>query len=139
MSNPFALIVEDDDDAAIVFNAALRAGGFTTEIVRDGATALACLADMTPDVVVLDLHLPHISGEDILRRIRTDERLVDTRVIIASAYPHNAELIEADLREAGLRGPDLVLIKPISFSHLRDLSKRLVSPPYPPGQEEVSS
>lgn len=139
MSNPFALIVEDDDDAATVFNAALRTAGFTTEIVRDGATALARLAAMTPDVVVLDLRLPHVSGEDILHRIRTDERLADTRVIIASAHPREADLIVTSLREAGLREPDLVLIKPIGFSHLRDLSKRLVSPPYPPDRQEASS
>jgi CheY-like chemotaxis protein len=135
VNKQFALIVEDDKDAATIFSAALQTGGFKTEIVQDGATALARLADTTPDVVVLDLHLPRVSGRDILRRIRTDERLGNMRVVIASADPREADLLEADLREAGLREPDLVLIKPIGFSHLRDLSKRLVSPPHPPDQE----
>jgi CheY-like chemotaxis protein len=136
VNNQFALIVEDDNDAATIFSAALQTGGFTTEIVRDGATALARLADTIPDVVILDLHLPRISGKDILRRIRTDERLANVHVVIASADPREADLIEASLHEAGLREPDLVLIKPIGFSHLRDLSKRLVSPPHPPGSAD---
>lgn len=138
MSKPFALIVEDDDDAATIFGTALQTGGFVTEIVGDGKAALARLADVTPDVVVLDLHLPYVSGDIVLYHIRTDERLADIKVIIASAYPRDADMIEANLHRANLRGPDLVLVKPISFSQLRDLSKRLVVPPYPQEQQGAS-
>ncbi|MEE9616797.1 MAG: response regulator [Anaerolineae bacterium] len=114
MSNSFALIIEDDRDAATIFSEALHAAGFETEIIRSGDTALARLAVTTPDVVVLDLHLPHVSGPDILRHIRADARLTETRVIVATAHAHTAESIR---REA-----DLVLLKPISFSQLRDLA-----------------
>ncbi len=117
MSNPLALIIEDDPDAATIFSEALQAAGFETEIVRTGDKALKQLAVTTPDAVVLDLHLPHVSGTDILRQIRADARLAKTRMIIATADPRMAELLRDQT--------DLVLLKPISFSQLRDLAARL--------------
>jgi two-component system KDP operon response regulator KdpE len=117
MSQPLALIIEDEADLAEIFSQALRAAGFGTEIARDGRQALERLASITPDVVVLDLHLPHVDGDDLLHQIRGDSRLADTRVIIASADPLMAEVLD------GLA--DLVLIKPVSFGQLRDLSQRL--------------
>lgn len=127
MSNQFALIIEDDYDASFIFAEALQAATFETEIIRSGDRALARLAVVTPDVVVLDLRLPRVAGTDILRQIRTDVRLAETRVIVATADPRMAE----PLRDEA----DLVLIKPISFSQLRDLSARLrsvSSPDKPP-------
>ncbi len=105
--------------ASTIFSEALQAAGFETEIIRSGDTALARLAVTTPDVVVLDLHLPHVSGPDILRHIRADARLTEIRVIVATAHARIAESIR---REA-----DLVLLKPISFSQLRDLAAILDS------------
>lgn len=119
MSSQFALIIEDDYDASFIFAEALQAAGFETEIIRSGDTALARLAVATPDVVVLDLHLPRAAGTDILRQIRADVRLAGTRVIVATADPRMAETLEDEA--------DLILIKPISFSQLRDLSARLRS------------
>jgi len=117
VSDRSALIIEDDRDLALIFAQALQAAGFATGIVRDGDDALARLAVVTPDIVVLDLHLPRISGADILREIRADERLAQTRVIVATADPRMADMLQDQ--------PDLVLLKPISFSQLRDLAARL--------------
>lgn len=119
MSIPFALIIEDDYDASLIFAEALQAAGFETEIIRSGDTALARLAATTPDAVVLDLHMPHVSGVDIMEQIRADERLAETQVIVATADPRLADILQDDA--------DLVLIKPISFSQLRDLAARLGS------------
>jgi CheY-like chemotaxis protein len=119
MGDRSALIIEDDGDLALIFAQALQAAGFATGIVQDGHHALARLAVATPDIVVLDLHLPKVSGADILRQIRADERLAHTRVIVATADPRMAEMLEHQ--------PDLVLLKPISFSQLRDLAARLAS------------
>ncbi|MBN1991914.1 MAG: response regulator transcription factor [Anaerolineae bacterium] len=117
MANPLAFIIEDDDKLATIFAEALRMAEFETEVVQDGHTALTRLANTTPAVVVLDLHLPHVSGQEILQQIRGDERLAKTRIILATADALMAE----HLRQKA----DLVLIKPISFSQLRDLSARL--------------
>jgi DNA-binding response OmpR family regulator len=119
MSIPFALIIEDDYDASLIFAEALQAAGFETEIIRSGETALARLAATTPDAVMLDLHMPHVSGVDIMEQIRADERLAETQVIVATADPRLADTLQDDA--------DLVLIKPISFSQLRDLAARLGS------------
>jgi two-component system cell cycle response regulator DivK len=120
MTNPFALIIEDDIKLATIFAEALRMAQFETEIVLDGQAALNRLAATTPALVVLDLHLPHVSGSELLAHIRADERLAKTRVMLATADPLMAE---------PLRGQaNLVLIKPISFHQMRDLAQRLRPP-----------
>jgi DNA-binding response OmpR family regulator len=112
-----ALIVEDEAEAATVLEAALQAAGFETAIVRDGEAALVHLGMVVPTLVILDLSLPGISGTDILRRIRDDERLKDCRVIVVTGVP---VLIEG-IRETA----DLVLVKPFSIGQLRDFAIRL--------------
>lgn len=119
MLSQFALVIEDDKDTATFFAKALEMAGCNTEIIRVGDVAVARLAVTTPDLVVLDLHLPGIAGTDILRRIRTDARLAETRVIIVTGDPLEAE---------GVRDQaDLVLIKPVGFDQLRGLAARLIS------------
>jgi DNA-binding response OmpR family regulator len=123
MSKLFALIVEDDNDLAIIFAMALQEAGFETQIIRAGDTALMWLSSSTPDIVVLDLHLPRVSGDAILEQIRADARLDNTKVIITTADPRMAEAIGDKA--------DLVLLKPVAFGQLRDLAARLgfTSPP----------
>lgn len=83
----------------------------------DGRLALERLAEVVPNLVVLDLHLPYVSGVDILHQIRADERLADTQVFITTADPLIAESLRFEA--------DLVLLKPVSFHQLRNLSSRL--------------
>ncbi len=111
-----AMIIEDDEDLSIIFTEALRLAGFETKTIRDGQVAMDELNVCQPLVVVLDLHLPHVSGLDILTKIRADERLKSAKVIITTADPRMSDQTE---------GADFVLIKPISFAQLRDLSARL--------------
>jgi len=121
MSERFALVVEDNKDEAFVFSRALQAVGFETEVVRTGDAAMARLAAIVPDVVVLDLHLPHVDGRDVVRQIRQDARLARTRVIVVTGDPQWAESVHGEA--------DLVLIKPIGFEQLGDLATRLVATP----------
>ena len=118
MDNPLAFIVEDDEDAGVIFANALQEAGFECEIIQAGDKALVRLAETVPAVVVLDLQLPRVSGPEILRQIRADERLAGIHVIIiTTAFPDMA----AGLEEKA----DLVLTKPISYNQLRDLAKRV--------------
>ncbi len=117
MYNPLALVIEDDIPHANLFSEALQKAGFEIEAIRDGQVALTRLAEITPALVVLDLHLPHISGADILNFIRNNARLKSTRVVVVSADPQMASM----LREKA----DLVLIKPISYFQLKELAIRL--------------
>jgi len=112
-----ALVIEDDPDLAIIFAGALRQAGFKTEIILEGRYALERLAETVPAIVLLDIHLPYYSGVEILQKIRTDARLVQTKVMLATADSIRAEQLQAEA--------DLVLLKPISYRQLRDLAERL--------------
>jgi CheY-like chemotaxis protein len=111
------LIIEDDEDLTNIFAEALITAGYETEIIRDGSLAQQKLEALVPDLVVLDMHLPHVDGISLLSQIRSDQRLKNTVVIIATA--------DAVLGDMYRDTADFVLIKPISFSQLRDLSVRL--------------
>jgi DNA-binding response OmpR family regulator len=93
--------------------------GFDVETIRDGEAALERLAVVKPDVVILDLNLPHVSGIDVLQEIRSDPRLVNTRVVVVTAHD---ELINSVQEQA-----DLVLIKPVAFSQIRKLASDIDS------------
>jgi DNA-binding response OmpR family regulator len=124
MDKPIALVVEDEYDISLIFARALQSAGYETEIVRSGDTALTWLRAATPNLVILDLQLPRVPGTQILHYIRTDPRLADIRVIVATAHPN----IAAALQDRA----DWVLIKPVNFGQLRDLAKRF-SPNKPGG------
>ncbi|MEM7028113.1 MAG: response regulator [Chloroflexota bacterium] len=124
MAKPLALIIEDDHRLGMIFEKALIEAEFETEVVDNGQLALNRLDEITPDVIVLDLHLPKVSGPEILTQIRQNTRLSHTKVMIASADPLMAEKLRGDA--------DLVLIKPVSFTQLRDLAIRLSSAPSHP-------
>lgn len=113
---PLALVIEDDNRQATVFAQALRMADFETEIIQNGREALNRLSEVVPALVVLDLHLPEVAGKDIFEQIKADERLTQTRVMLATADPLLAESLRA--------GVNLVLLKPISFNQLRDLASR---------------
>ena len=116
---PIALIIEDDEDLSIIFSEALNAAGFQTETIRNGQLALERLQEVIPEVVSLDMHLPGVSGLDILKFIRAEKRLALTNVVVTTADAVMAEQV----RETA----DFVLIKPITFGQLRDLTARLSS------------
>ena len=113
-----ALIVEDDEDLASIFAEALRRVGFEVEHVADGKAAKERLKSGTvPYLILLDMHLPHISGAELLLDMKNDPRFEKTTTIITTA--------DARMGETYGDMADFVLIKPISFVQLRDLTSRL--------------
>jgi len=119
MTNPLALIIEDDPNLSILFTEAMRRAGFAVQTIVDGQTALTELSQLTPQVIILDLHLPKVSGKTILQYLRADDRLAQTYVILTTADPLTAETLRPMA--------NLVLIKPISFFQLHDLAVRISS------------
>jgi CheY-like chemotaxis protein len=119
MSSPYVLIVEDDAKLSDIFSLTLQAAGYQTECVMDGAMALTRLADIVPDLVVLDLHLPNVAGPDILRRIRAEARLANVPVLLATADARLAETLEDQA--------SLTLLKPVSPIQLSTLAARLIA------------
>ncbi|MAT98226.1 MAG: hypothetical protein CL608_13860 [Anaerolineaceae bacterium] len=116
ISRPLAIIIEDNEDQNLVFTTALEQAGYYTESIQDGTKAQKRLSEVIPKIVVLDLHLPGIDGEKLLRQIRDDRRLTNTRVVLATA--------DALLASALQSQADFVFLKPISFSQLNQLAIR---------------
>jgi diguanylate cyclase len=117
MGKPFALIIEDDRDIAALFRHALDLAGFQTEIVFHGYTAIKRLSNSQPDIALLDLNLPGVSGNQILEMIRKEGRLNHTKVIVITGHAHIASSLSVE--------PDLVLFKPVSIEQLTTLVGRI--------------
>jgi CheY-like chemotaxis protein len=116
MTKPLAFVIEDDPQLSRIFTLALSSH-FQTEAIQDGQIALTRLAQASPGVVVLDLHLPEVSGEKILSFISEQPHLMKTHVILATADARQAEQLQDRA--------DIVLLKPISPVQLRELAVRL--------------
>jgi DNA-binding response OmpR family regulator len=117
--NPLtALVIDDDKMLALGFSIALQQSGFTVEKCTDGTQAMEEIERLRPAVVTLDVHMPHISGIDILRAIRSHPHLIDTKVIVVTAAGTvaNSDIVNTLA--------DLVLLKPISLSQLTSLATR---------------
>ena len=112
-----ALVIEDDADLSEIFSRALQKAGFEVESVLDGRLAQERLKETVPNVIVLDMHLPHVDGATLLKQIHADERLSKARIILATADSAKAEQYRSQAT--------IVMIKPITFSSLRDISARL--------------
>jgi two-component system, NtrC family, response regulator HydG len=117
MTKPNALIVEDDPGLGEVFSITLK-DMFETEICSSGIVALTRLGKLIPAIVVLDLHLPGASGNDILKYIKSNDRFSKTRVILCTADAHEANILQDEV--------DIVLLKPVSPNQLRELASRML-------------
>jgi DNA-binding response OmpR family regulator len=115
--NPQALVIEDTEDIALIFHKALEVAGFDVDTFYDGTEGLDYLKTSTPSLVVLDMHLPGASGEDILQFIRSENRLKDTNVIIATADATWGSKLED--------AATLTVLKPVGFMQLKELATRL--------------
>ena len=115
---PRVLVVEDEHDiAALIKHALERAGDAQVDIVSSGDTALRAASETTPDLVILDLNLPVLSGTEVCRILRAKPNTADIPIIMLTA-----RTAESD-RVAGLDlGADDYVTKPFS---LRELAARV--------------
>ena len=119
MNKPLALIIEDERDIAALFRHVLDVAGYHTEIVMNGMEALKRLESIRPDIILLDLNLPGVSGPKILEDIRADNRLMTVPVVVITGHAEVAENLPVE--------PDLVLLKPVNMDQLSILVQRLQS------------
>uniref|UniRef100_UPI0035938934 response regulator transcription factor n=1 Tax=Thiocapsa sp. TaxID=2024551 RepID=UPI0035938934 len=105
------LLVEDEARVADFVQRGLKAEGWSVSVAPTGESALVMIADACFDVIVLDLMLPGISGQDVCRRLRAKKNR--TPILMLSA------LADVEDRVAGLRmGADDYLPKPFDFDEL---------------------
>jgi diguanylate cyclase (GGDEF)-like protein len=117
MEKPLAMIIEDERDIAALFRHVLDITGYRTEIVMHGSDALKRLELIRPDIILLDLNLPGVSGAKILEEIRSNDRLMNVPVVVITGYSQAADSLPVE--------PDLVLMKPVNMDQLSNLVQRL--------------
>lgn len=117
MTKPFAMIIEDDRDTVALFRHVLDFAGFKTEIVLRGEKAMERLDIVIPDIILLDLSLPGVSGTVILDKIHSEDRLKEIPVIVVTGHAHMAMGLQSE--------SDLILLKPVSVDQLTNLILRL--------------
>ena len=107
------LMVEDNVEYAGGIERLLKRAGFEVRIARDGPSALDMVRRWIPDVVLLDLGLPCMDGFEVARRLREDDRLARTMIVVISGYADEIERQRS--RELGI---DAHLAKPVAFRDL---------------------
>ncbi len=106
------LVVDDEPTIAEVVTRYLRRAGYRTRIAADGAQAIASAAAERPDLVVLDLMLPRVSGLEVMRRLREQDRGGPPVILLTAKGEESDRII-------GLRlGADDYVVKPFSPAEL---------------------
>lgn len=110
-----ALIVEDEVYLREAYKEILQMLDWTVSLAENGPQALSYLFTQsnTPELILLDLHLPLGSGLDVLRRIRAEEKLRDIRVVVISA--------DASRLEEAASLADGTILKPVELEQLVEL------------------
>jgi len=100
------LLVEDDDTLAKVYKTRLESEGFATRRVPNGEEALAAALEYKPDLIVLDVMMPKVSGFDVLDILRNTPETTNIKVIMLTALNQ-----ESDRQRAESMGVDDYLVK----------------------------
>lgn len=118
------LIVEDEDNIATVLEFLLSRHGHAHHRLATGAGAMQAIRDEHPDLVLLDIMLPDISGYQIVEQLRADASLGDVRVLLMTA---RGSVLE---RRKGLAlGADGFIAKPFELTELHAELARLLTAP----------
>jgi two-component system cell cycle response regulator DivK len=104
------LVVEDNELNLKLFCDLLRAHGYEAEPVRDGREAVERARAFAPDLVIMDIQMPHITGLEIIEQMKADEELRAIPIMAVTAYAAKGD--EERIREAGAEG---YVSKPISL------------------------
>ncbi len=117
------LIVEDNELNLKLFRDLLAANGFETVETREGLEAISLTRNMRPDLILMDIQLPEISGLDITRKIKADPELRHIPVIAVTAFAMKDD--EARILEAGC---EAYLSKPIAIDQFLSVVRRFLLP-----------
>jgi two-component system, cell cycle response regulator DivK len=115
------LIVEDNELNLKLFCDLLRAHGFTVEPVRDGREALERARAFGPDLVIMDIQMPHVSGLELIEQMKAEEELQAVPVLAVTAYAAKGD--EERIRDAGAEG---YVSKPISVAKFVEAVRALL-------------
>ena len=116
------LVVEDNELNLKLFCDLLRAHGYEAEPVRDGREAVARARSFAPDLVVMDIQMPYITGLELIEQMKGDAELRATPIMAVTAYAAKGD--EERIREAGAEG---YVSKPISLMRFMEAVRGLLA------------
>lgn len=129
MPNSTILIADDDEGHQKVLDMLLTLDGHDVVTVNDGKEALEYLKEHTPDLVILDVHMPRVDGIDVCQRMRQVTRLKKVPVIILTALRDEKTQTLAKMAKA-----DLVVPKPLEGKDFRATVTRLIAEGHTPDE-----
>ncbi len=115
------LIVEDNELNMKLFHDLLEAYGYRTIQTRDGLAALDLAREHRPDLILMDIQLPEVSGLEVTKWLKDDEDLKDIPVIAVTAFAMKGD--EEKIRQGGC---EAYIAKPISVAHFVETVHRFV-------------
>ena len=115
------LIVEDNELNMKLFHDLLEAQGYDTLEVRAGMSALTVAREHLPDLILMDIQLPEISGLEVTKWLKEDEALRHIPVIAVTAFAMKGD--EERIREGGC---EAYISKPISVGYFLDTVRRFL-------------
>lgn len=114
------LVAEDDDHVRDALQELLSGAGYTVITVADGLEALDWLSRMSMDLLIVDLLMPHLSGHELIKRLRQMEEWAAVPILVLSGY--------ADLARYRDLPVDAVQLKPFRPTELLEKVAQLVGP-----------
>ncbi|XHS02760.1 response regulator [Sphingomonas sp. DBB INV C78] len=115
------LVVEDNELNLKLFCDLLRAHDFEAEAVRDGRDAVDAARAFMPDLIIMDIQLPHVSGIDLIEQLKVDETLRAIPIMAVTAYTGKGD--EERIRAAGA---EAYVSKPISVMRFVEVVEALL-------------
>lgn len=117
--NKTVLIVEDNELNMKLFNDLLEAHNINTLQTKDGREVLDIAREKKPDLVIMDIQLPEVSGLEVTKWLKADEELRTIPVIAVTAFAMKGD--EQKIREVGC---DDYISKPISVAHFMEVVQK---------------
>jgi len=115
------LVVEDNELNLKLFCDLLRAHEFEAEAVDDGRVAIERARDYAPDLIIMDIQLPHISGLELIGQLKIDDDLKHIPIMAVTAYAAKGD--EEVIRAAGA---EAYISKPISVMRFVEAVRELI-------------
>jgi CheY-like chemotaxis protein len=91
MSQSIVLIVDDDTELRLIYRQTLERNGFRVREAQDGVQAMEMLNEEMPDLIILDMMMPRMSGSTVLKLLADNDKFANVRLVLITAYPHFRE------------------------------------------------
>jgi DNA-binding response OmpR family regulator len=115
------MIIEDEPDAAELFAEMMRVNDFRVLKISGSTPAISALSKEKPDIVILDVMMPDVSGLEVVRYMRREPALRSIPVIVVSA-----KSMPSDVKNGLEAGASMYLTKPVGYLDLKEAVDRLV-------------